>query len=1722
MALASGVKTAIEIFRYLAEYTQLRMRQQRALDGWEMSWSSDWPDEIEVGSAFRIRQEELDPGLFLSVKKPERRPAPTPHPDLLPWFDKPSLTDSSLDDPRVKSEISVMCETTEVDADGDPIPAEPQIVMLNDRPDTLEAIRRYVSSAWRPWAEADRRQITIQSLYGTLFSWWQRQTQLGEKWELVLGIGLLTWRDKDSSDLIRRPLVTVPATIEMDAEHGSFSVNAQVDGTGPALELDMLSPGQRPNADSMRKMRDLVTACGDEAWDRSTANGILRTVANLLAPDGVYDETDVPTKSAESYPRVAFAPGLFMRKRTEKSIHTMLSTIEGQLADSGYLPPGIAAVLGIQEAPSMRDASEPDEISRLSPDWVDEMVFFPKKSNDEQRMIVRRLALSKGGLIVQGPPGTGKSHTIANLVCDVLARGDRVLVTSKGPRALRVLRDMLPPEVQDLCVLLLGADLESNQSLERSIRAISEQHEKWQPEKAEARRTKLREVYATSRKSEQSILSQLRELREAETAQETVAGGAYSGTPSSVAERVRTEVDSYGWIAEFFAGDLDSGDCPLDQEACDQLAKDLAAVSPEIIDELETARPDLSSLPQPSEIRRMFDAEREATAAVEAAEPHSNDSAWVADLHETRTAVLDLRSGLRRVAESGGPAPVGALMRECIVGDPTQLTEEVALLGGMLSQMGDEDLLDAEILLPAGVSMAQARSDAQRLRAHMNAGKSLGFGPVRPKLVKECRYLLEDVRVQGVSCSDPSTLERLVAAVDDRQRVWSTQQRLMRHSLSTQGSLRAQLSELRSFRRRATTALDIAKQVALLRHRCADLAFGFVPEWTTAEGLDRVAEALGYSADRAHLQSVTAQIKQVAEAVRMCGRALHPKTQELYEAVASRDAARMEDAFDALAALVVIQRRHDMVGAARKLVAASQHELADNLFAWGDPVSATRLSTLPAAWSWMRAELWLRRVCDPDRQETLTLQLEVSEERTASAVASLAAELAWNRCLSSMTEDHRRHLVAWSLAMKKLGKGTGKYASLHRAEARKHMQSCKDVIPAWIMPLYKVAETLDPQPNIFDVAIVDEASQSGPEALFVAYIAKKVIVVGDDQQISPDDVGINVQAVQDLIELHLEDMPFKGVFGVRSSLFDQGKQFFGHPLRLREHFRCMPEIIQFSNNLCYADQPLEPLRQFGADRLEPIIVRRVENGYQEDGRGTINQPEAMAIVEAIVELCGDRRYDGKSLGVISLLSSSKQAQLVERLLLEHLGAAEMARRRIVCGDAYDFQGDERDVIFLSMVNAPNRRIGTLSSDADKRRFNVAVSRAKDQLWLFHSAELKDLGQNCYRRKLLEYCLNPNVSNGVSSEGINVDELRRLASRTRSLGTQPEPFDSWFEVDVFLRIVDRGFRVVPQYESGGYFIDLMVQGMNGSLAVECDGEQWHGAEQYDADVARQRKLERCGLRFWRVTESTFRRDPDAAMDGLWSRLDELSVRSDSRSDRSLEEEPVARVFDVAESVASVAEPTPYVNLNLEVLRTASVSTASQSRAPSVAADPTPSSNDGLGLRQYVSWQERHLPDPRAQVTRIVEAGLLEILQAEGPVSVERLYHQYAKGAGIQRVKSRARASLDTAVSSLVRSGAMSRRTESLPDIDSMNVAYITGTPDVAVRERGERELDEVPPTEMLELLARIAQRSPAVLNSEESYVRALQEAYNLSRVSASARARFGAVAQKLSASRLGRH
>jgi very-short-patch-repair endonuclease len=225
------------------------------------------------------------------------------------------------------------------------------------------------------------------------------------------------------------------------------------------------------------------------------------------------------------------------------------------------------------------------------------------------------------------------------------------------------------------------------------------------------------------------------------------------------------------------------------------------------------------------------------------------------------------------------------------------------------------------------------------------------------------------------------------------------------------------------------------------------------------------------------------------------------------------------------------------------------------------------------------------------------------------------------------------------------------------------------------------------------------------------------------------------------------------------------------------------------------------------------------------------------------------------------------------MLRSRLPPAVYDQRRILCGNPAQFQGDERDIIFLSLVDSKDDGVGPMSLRQDgadgmyKKRFNVASSRAKDQLWVVYSMDVQtQLKSTDIRRRLIEHAIDPSSL---------MDQLNSGLVKT----------ESPFEAEVFKILSGHGYKVTPQWQVGAYRIDMVAEGNGKRLAIECDGERWH-YDKADEDLARQALLERLGWTFVRIRGSVFYRDKtqgrQVALFPLFQRLKELGIEANHES------------------------------------------------------------------------------------------------------------------------------------------------------------------------------------------------------------------------------------------------
>ena len=189
-----------------------------------------------------------------------------------------------------------------------------------------------------------------------------------------------------------------------------------------------------------------------------------------------------------------------------------------------------------------------------------------------------------------------------------------------------------------------------------------------------------------------------------------------------------------------------------------------------------------------------------------------------------------------------------------------------------------------------------------------------------------------------------------------------------------------------------------------------------------------------------------------------------------------------------------------------------------------------------------------------------------------------------------------------------------------------------------------------------------------------------------------------------------------------------------------EHFRCVPDIIQFSNQLCYGGE-IRALREASAAQVEPhLIAHHVPAGVAVN---KVNKEEALEIASLVAAICKTPEYDNCTIGVICMVGTD-QALRIDSILRRRLTVSQYQKRRLLCGNASQFQGDERDVIFLSMVDSSSNRPLPIRQREDVVKvFNVAASRARDQLWVVHSLRPeRDLKHGDLRLKLIMHAQDP--------------------------------------------------------------------------------------------------------------------------------------------------------------------------------------------------------------------------------------------------------------------------------------------------------------------------------------------------------------------------------------------
>jgi very-short-patch-repair endonuclease len=1401
-------------------------------------------------------------GEWLKIYKPELTECPAYPPPLNEWLD------NGWDDPEFELAPKIRSKLIQRGNDFVEIGFDADVDRQNAYADW--------STKRNMWRSLELPARQVAKVWDRFFSLHNDLSRDGESLELVLGDGLVSY--KYATQNLFYPLVLRKVELV-------FNPNA--------LEFKLIDTEARPELYTPLFADDEFSSLPVKKWqerleyenlhplDGENLNYFLSGLTGSI--HGAKFTNEIPNINSSHF-MVGRNPVLFLRPRPTGR-REYIDKILDDIPSAENFPTSLLGIVGLFEPEVVSEHFESAE--GYANEQVD--VLLTKPANSEQVEILRKLS-RRDGVLVQGPPGTGKTHTIANLIGNFLSEGKSVLVTSHTTKALRVLRGQVAKPLQSLCVSMLDSDTQSRLERELAIRELA---------------TRLSDNPAQYLADSRSLKTKREKILEslilARSNLLKIVGSEYkpiviSGAETEPAQAAREVANGFG-IFDWIPGPIDdTAPVPLSDVEFRKLYAITRRTTPLDDDELTENLPELDRLPS----EEIF-------------------NEWITLYDELQQFDLNFRRDLWTI-------PSGDLSSLEDLYD--KVNNQVRYIEKLNGDQWKLAVIQAGIELNANAEVWKLFCENIREVKNLHQSAARAIFDHNPKLstnssaYDQLQVLLK-IEHNFKTSGGISWLKTAVSGWGRFIESWKVKNKSPKTAdefiaLKVFAELTVAREQLVEKWARLMVPIGV-QSLENLDVPPEDFAFQFVDpilsllgwyeeNWQTVEKLlieqglkwqellsesppstsvHHVAERLVYA-----VQKILPDVL-IAESKRRIFAQLELKLSELIDFLNLIQQGRKKYSFVIESLISAIRARSSIAYSTslQRLAALSRLEpdfiLRSQLIDRLRPVAPTWSSILLSrqehyaptldsfeftkAWRWLQLNQELVR-----RSELLLeeVQAQISQltDSLQNTTVELVEKLAWAGLLEKVTNEQRQALLGWSAIIKRIGAGTGKRVPELQRQAQIEMEKARGAVPVWIMPFSQVTRSFDPVRDKFDVIIIDEASQEDVLGLIPFYMAKKVIVVGDDEQVTPLDVGGQQEPIQHLINQWLSEMPSPNLFDLKTSVYDRAQIAFGSVIRLKEHFRCVPEIIQFSNALCY-NYTIKPLRESSSTILKPALIAHRVEGSSKDKINEKEADEIANLIRACIEL---PEYAHKTFGVITMVGE-KQADLIDEMLRARLNPVDYEQRRILCGNPAQFQGDERDVIFLSLVDSKDDGEGPLGLRQDgadgmwKKRFNVASSRAKDQLWVVYSLDYQtQLKPTDIRRRLIEHAIDPSNLMNALEAGLTKTE-------------------SPFEAEIFKILSSKGFKVRPQWQVGAYRIDLVVEGSSKRLAVECDGERWH-YDKVEEDLARQALLERLGWTFVRIRGSVFYRDRspgrEEAIKPLLDKLQALEIFPEGEIDNEL--------------------------------------------------------------------------------------------------------------------------------------------------------------------------------------------------------------------------------------------
>ena len=1311
------------------------------------------------------------------------------------------------------------------------------------------------------WVEEQKKIEVVRNLFDTLYNKYLVLDRDSDILELVVANGLVKVPNED----ICYPILLKKVNFSIDTEKNIISITDASDNDfiTQELYLNFLAEVENINLDKVFYLEDKIVENNIHPISKNdTIKDFFREFIHNLNSRAQFIE-DLDKKNKESVITIEWKPILFIRKKDDGKVEAINNIIK-DIENGGEIPEYLSELVGVIVDEKRAIEQVPD-------------ILFTKETNNEQIEIIKSL-YSHRAVVVQGPPGTGKTHTIANLLGHFLAEGKNVLITSQTKKALDVLKEKIPTDIQDLCISMLDDD---SSDLGNSVESISE---------------KLGYLNLENLKNEyKEIENQRNELKEdIKNIKRKIFNIKYQESHPIIYNNESITLREAGEFLRKNQRELDripgivsSGiPCPINNEDLAFLKSGYKkSVSREEEKEIELGLNKVSDFWTLEEFKEMLENKKEIMSRLDLLlknkKYHINDNLFYVD----DKMLIDLDkfknySGIDKIIPEDLKSIEDWKKDVCIAGTENsgdrkiwlEFIKDIRRLYD-LTNMTKDQLFKKEVVYK-DIDV----STAKKLIIGLKKGIERPGFFFKHRLRKARKQISDKVTINNriletlYDCNVALEYTTLIELKENTKNTWNIL--MTGNSLLENSNNKNLYKQLYSYADQMEYLLnwyDREKKTFLHKIENAGFEklninktegnpiyvdevnqiFDFIPSLEELIAIGKIA--LEYREVDIKRSEYLVKIENIIKENSHLGR-------EIKNAILNENIDKYSETLEKLRVLsekeVLYKKYKDLLHNVKDVANSWGEELENGLF-------NEKIENIYNVWRYKQISQKLKELAEKPYFNLQADILEKSEE-LKKLTTDLVTKKTWYNIIKFLEEKDNlaisQALKGWKQTVQKIGKGTGKNTNIHKKNAKEKMLLCQKVVPAWIMPLNKVFDTLNPVENKFDIVIIDEASQSDISSLILLYMAKKIIIVGDDKQVSPSDVGVNIDKINMFRRKYIKGkVANDDLYGIRASLYSIVSTTF-QPISLREHFRSVPEIIGYSNKTSYDNQIL-PLRDSNSSILKPAIIDYKVNGKR-DEKSKINRVEAETIVSLIEACLAMKEYKNSTFGVISLLGD-EQAELIQDLIVKRIPATEIENHKILCGNSASFQGDERDIMFISLVDSSEenkslRLVGEGVEGAIRKRYNVAISRAKDQLWIIHSIDKNNLKEGDLRKELFEYIdsLKENVFDKTAIENITASD---------------------FENEVARHLSEKNYTIKQKWRVGSYDIDMVAIYDDKKIAIECDGKTLnHTEEEVIANLEEQEILERCGWEFIRVRASEYFRNPEKAIKDLIIQLDDKGV------------------------------------------------------------------------------------------------------------------------------------------------------------------------------------------------------------------------------------------------------